>query len=168
MNYLWICCRGLVSFTHLQGPSGGTEVSPVWILQGLIRVVFTTAAIVGDMGLHLLLSESFCEMWNTQSPQSHLQTIPKVWSKGQTEDMAPQALWLREMMLRRGTKLLHTEKWSADLITIMNCFYCCRITGPLMALGTVCYWAAAFREEPQCLRFQNVLAQPEVTRNTGE
>lgn len=57
MNYLWISCRGLVSFTHLRGPSSSTEVSPVWILQGLIRVVFTTAAFVGRDGF---LSSTIC------------------------------------------------------------------------------------------------------------
>lgn len=35
VNYLWICCRRLVSFTYLKGLSSSTEFSPVSVLQGL-------------------------------------------------------------------------------------------------------------------------------------
>lgn len=50
INYLWICCRGLVSFTYLQGPSSSTEFSPMSILQGLTGGVSATAAFVGGDG----------------------------------------------------------------------------------------------------------------------
>lgn len=82
MNYLWICCRGLVSFTHSQGPSSGTEVSPVWILQGLIRVVFTTAAFVGGHGSP---SSTACVfLWNVKysEPSVSSSNYPKGVEQG--------------------------------------------------------------------------------------
>lgn len=47
MNYLWICCRELVSFTPFRGAKSSTELLSAWILQDLIGAVFSTTAFVG-------------------------------------------------------------------------------------------------------------------------
>lgn len=98
MNSSWICCREFVSFTHLQGARSSTEVLAVWILQGLIKFVFATTTFLGGDG-----PPSFTFLWNVKFLQLSGWSS-KVWSKGYTQDLAPQSPFLYGIRLRRGSK----------------------------------------------------------------
>lgn len=61
MNSPWICCRDLFLLPTCK-VQGAAQRFWLWILQGLIKVVFATTTCLGGDGPHL---PHFCEMWNS-------------------------------------------------------------------------------------------------------